>query len=147
MGWGGATIQCLLILYVIHSALSFKTFTEHTYQTRESYKENKSFKCNKDSKIFDFEGVGYLSVNVWNSSNRRATECRSVPYQNRKNISDFRSYLFNSSKCGLLMYQLFLITLVECGDIQSNPGPRQQSIRKYSVKFSCLQCNFGINKR
>ena len=147
MGWGGTTIQCLFILYAIHSAFSLKSFTDQSYKPRESYKETKSYKCNKDSKLFDFESVGYFTGFVWDSSNRRSSQCRSVPCQNGKNISDFRSYLFNSSKCGLLMYQIFLITLVECGDIQTNPGPRQQLIRKYSVKFPCLHCNFGINKR
>ena len=147
MGWVGPIIQCFIIIYTLHSSFSPRTTTEHTYHTQETYNDTQSRKCNTDRKLFDFEGVGYLPVKIWGNLDRRTAQSHSVPRQRGEVNSVFRFNLLNSTKCGLLMYQLVIITLVESGDVEINPGPSQHKLKKYCIKFPCLHCNIGINKR
>ena len=146
-GWGVVSVQIALILYLTHSAFSLTTFTEHTYHTRDSYSEKTHNKCNTDKKIFDFESVGYLPVRRCGSLNQRSSKCLQVPRQRGEDYADFGVHLLNSTKCGILMYQLFIVTLVKCGDIELNPGPGVNLGKKYNIKFPCLQCRKGINRR
>ena len=147
MGRGGTFVQCLLLLYIIHSAFSLKIITGRTYYTGESHGEKKPYQYHADKKIFNFESVGFMPVRGSEDLNGRATKYAAGPRHRGDHINDYPFQLLNTTKCGIVIYQLCIITLVKCGDVQLNPGPFQQKMKKYVLKFPCLQCNLGINKR
>ena len=46
--------------------------------------------------------------------------------------------------------QMIIVTLVQCGDIQTNPGPVNSINKKkrtYKIRFPCVRCQLGIRIR
>ena len=56
-------------------------------------------------------------------------------------------YQTNYTKYGLFALQIYIKSLVNCGDIEKNPGPVLKNSRKYKLKFPCIVCDGGVNIR
>ena len=45
---------------------------------------------------------------------------------------------------------MIIVTLAQCGDIQTNPGPvnlMDKKKRKYNIRYPCVRCQLGIRVR
>ena len=49
-------------------------------------------------------------------------------------------YQTKYTKYGLCAQQVHIKSLVNCGDIEKNPGPGIKNSRKYKLKFPCIVC-------
>ena len=56
-------------------------------------------------------------------------------------------YQTNYTKYGLFAHQIYIKSLINCGDIEKNPGPVLKNSRKYKLKFPCIVCDGGVNIR
>ena len=72
---------------------------------------------------------------------------QNVPEMGIYEAASLNPYQTKYTKYGLCAQQVHIKSLVNCGDIEKNPGPGIKNSRKYKLKFPCIVCEGGVNNR